>query len=78
MRFVNYCIPFLFTICSVPTFLESGLYLDYVKIAGFYLYYLLANSGNYLHLSIVVHYKKVRNNNLSVNYNFNSKFYSKS
>ncbi len=27
MRFVNYCIPFLFTICSVPTFLESGLYV---------------------------------------------------
>ncbi len=27
MRFVNYCIPFLFTICSVPIFWESGLYV---------------------------------------------------
>ncbi len=35
----------------------------------------IANSGNYLHLSIVVHYKTVRNNNvLSVNYSFNSNY----
>ncbi len=28
MRFVNYCIPFLFTICTVSQlFLESGLYI---------------------------------------------------
>ncbi len=34
---------------------------------------LIANSGNYLHLSIVVHYVTVCNNNvLSVNYNFKS------
>ncbi len=37
---------------------------------------LIANSGNYLHLSIVVHYKKVCNNNLlRVNFNFNSNYY---
>ncbi len=35
-----------------------GLYLHYIKIAGF-----IANSVNYLHLGIVVHYKKVCNNN---------------
>ncbi len=36
---------------------------------------LIANSGNYLHLSIVVHYKTVCSNNLlSVNYNFNSNY----
>ncbi len=36
---------------------------------------LIENSGNYLHLSIVVHYKTVCNNNiLSVNYSFNSIF----
>ncbi len=35
----------------------------------------IANSGNYLHLSIVVHYKTVCSNNiLSVNYNFNSDY----
>ncbi len=42
-----------------------------VKIASFFLLFILliANSGNYLHLSIVVHYKTVRNNNvLRVNY----------
>ncbi len=36
---------------------------------------LVANSGNYLHFSIVVHYKTVCNNEvLSVNYNFNSNY----
>ncbi len=30
MRFENYCIPFLFT--SVPTFLESGLYISFIEI----------------------------------------------
>ncbi len=46
-----------------------------VKIARVSVIYILliANSGNYLHLSIVVHYKPVHNNNaLSVNYSFNS------
>ncbi len=49
----------------------SGSHPRYVKIARFLLFILLiANSGNYLHLSIVVHYKTVCNNNvLSVNYN---------
>ncbi len=36
---------------------------------------LIANSGNYLHLSIVVHYKTVCNNKLlSVNFYFNSNY----
>ncbi len=36
---------------------------------------LIANSGNYVHLSIVVHYKPARDNKvLSVNYNFNSNY----
>ncbi len=46
----------------------------YVKIARFSAIYILliANIGNYMHLSIVVHYKTLRNNNvLSVNYSFN-------
>ncbi len=51
-----------------------------VKIAGFsaiysLLYNVFANSGNYLHLSIVVHYKIVCNNNLLiVKFNFNSNY----
>ncbi len=48
-----------------------------VKIARFSAIYILliANSGNYLHLSFVVHNKTVRNNNvLSVNYSFNSNY----
>ncbi len=47
-----------------------------VKIAGFSaIYILIANSGNYLHLSIVVHYKTVCNNKLlSVNFNINSNY----
>ncbi len=53
-------------------------YVHYVRIArpsAIYTRLLIANSGNYLHLSIVVHYKTVRNNNLlSVNYNFNSNY----
>ncbi len=52
--------------------------LHYVKIAGcsaMYTTLLVANSGNYLHFSIVVHYKTVCNNEvLSVNYNFNSNY----
>ncbi len=44
-----------------------------VKIAGCSAMYTVANSGNYLHFSIVVHYKSVCNNEvLSVNYHFNS------
>ncbi len=45
-----------------------------LKKQAFLLFILLiANSGNYLHLSIVVYYKTVRNNNiLSVNYSFDS------
>ncbi len=36
---------------------------------------LIANNGNYLHLSIVVHYKIVHNNNvLRVNLSFNSNY----
>ncbi len=51
-----------------------------VKIAGLSAIYtslLITNSGNYLHLSNVVHYKTVCNNNLlSVNldFNFNSDY----
>ncbi len=52
-----------------------------VKIAGLsaicsLLYNVFANSGNYLHLSIVVHYKIVCNNNnlLIVKFNFNSNY----
>ncbi len=43
-----------------------------VKIARFSaIILLIANSGNNLHLSIVVHYKTACNNNvLSVNYSF--------
>ncbi len=44
-----------------------------VKIANFLLF--VANSDNYLRLSIVVHYKTVHNNNiLSANDNFNSNY----
>ncbi len=52
------------------------LYLQYVKIARFSAIYILliANSGNYLHLGIVVHYKTVRNSVLSANYSFNSNY----
>ncbi len=48
-----------------------------VKIARVSAIYILliANSGNYLHLIIVVHYKTVRNNNVSsVNCSFNSNY----
>ncbi len=61
----------LFTLSAI----SYRFYLHYVKIAGFSAIYILliVNSGIYLHLSIVVHYKTVRNNNvLSVNYSFNS------
>ncbi len=48
------------------------LYLHYVKIVRFSAIYITSynsNSGNYLHLSVVVHYKTVLNNNvLSVNF----------
>ncbi len=60
------------------TLSANKLYLPYVRIArisAIYTRLLIANSGNYPHLSIVVHYKTVRNNNvLSVNYNFNSNY----
>uniref|UniRef100_A0A673JWY2 Uncharacterized protein n=1 Tax=Sinocyclocheilus rhinocerous TaxID=307959 RepID=A0A673JWY2_9TELE len=48
--------------------LSANTYLHYVKIAGFLLssILLVANSGNYLHFSIVVHYKTVCNNILCV------------
>ncbi len=58
----------------------SGRVLHYVKIAGCSAMYTVivlyrSNSGNYLHFSIVVHYKTVCNNKvLSVNYNFNSNY----
>ncbi len=47
-----------------------------LKEPGFLLFLLLiANSGNYLHLSIIVHYKTVCNNNvLSVNFSLNSNY----
>ncbi len=52
---------------------SNSLYLHYVKITIFSTIFILliANSGNYLHLGVVVHYKTVRNNNiLSVNYSY--------
>ncbi len=50
--------------------------MNMLKYQDFPLFILLiANSGNYLHLSIVVHYKTVRNNNvLSVNYSLKSNY----
>jgi len=46
------------------------------KLLDFLLFILIiANSGSYLHLGIVVHYKTVCYNNvLSVNYSFNSNY----
>ncbi len=52
-------------------------YIYSVKIAIFSTIFILliANSGNYLHLGVVVHYKTVRNNNLlSVIYSLNSNY----
>ncbi len=47
-----------------------------IKLLDFLLFILIiANSGHYLHLGIVVHYKTVCDNNvLSVNYSFNSNY----
>ncbi len=46
-----------------------------VNSNSIFCYLYIANSGNYLLLSILVHYKTVRNNNvLSVNYHFNSNY----
>ncbi len=55
---------YLFTLLKYQDFL---LYIQRV-----------ANSGNYLHFSIVLHYKTVCNYNvLGVNYNFDSNYYIK-
>ncbi len=53
----------------------DAIYTVKIAIVSFIYILLIANIGNYLHLSIVVHYKTVRNNNvLSVNYSFNSNY----
>ncbi len=77
--YICYCISdaIYFTECLFTLSANSyRFYLHYVKIARVSAIYILliANSGNYLHLSIVVHYKTVCNNVLNVNYSFNSNY----
>lgn len=51
---------------------SNRCYLHYVKITGFLQFVIvIANRGNYLHLSIVIHKAICNNNALSVNYSHN-------
>ncbi len=70
---LSIAIDAIYTKCTQQLIIFKYIMLKYQDFPLFIL--LIANSGNYLHLSIVVHYKTVRNNNvLSVNYSLKSNY----